>query len=68
MTVFSYALTGRRVKLLFTDDPFTNLRVNDMGTIQYTLEHQLMESQLVIDWDNGSKLMLLEGVDMYEIQ
>jgi len=41
-----------------------------MGTIELVnvSESPGMESQIFVEWDNGSNLMLLVGVDHYEIQ
>lgn len=67
---FETNLKGRRIKLIRTDDPYTELKSGDMGTIELVnvSESPNMESQIFVEWDNGSSLMLLVGVDHYEIQ
>jgi len=67
---FETNLKGRRIKLIRTDDQYTDLKSGDMGTIELVnvSENPGMESQIFVEWDNGSNLMLLVGVDHYEIQ
>lgn len=67
---FETNLKGRRIKLIRTDDQYTDLKSGDMGTIELVnvSESPRMESQIFVEWDNGSNLMLLVGVDHYEIQ
>jgi len=60
---------GRRVELIYTDDLFTLLKPGDRGTYEWCMmitwpeKGQLQHS---IKWDNGSNLMLLEGVDKFK--
>jgi hypothetical protein len=56
-------LKGKRVKLKFMEDGWTDLRPGDMGTIRGVddLGH------ILVRWDNGSSLSLIEGVDEWEI-
>lgn len=49
---------GDRVALEHTDDPHTDLLPGDQGTV--TAWHPQVD-QLLIDWDNGSRLILLPG-------
>ena len=67
---FETNLKGRRIKLIRTDDQYTDLKSGDMGTIELVnvSESPVMESQIFVEWDNGSNLMLLVGVDHYGIQ
>jgi hypothetical protein len=67
--VFDYTNSGKRIKLVHTNDPYTELRPGDMGIIELVnrSESGLVEPQVFIKWDNGSNLMLLEGLDEYEI-
>ena len=67
---FETNLKGRRIKLIRTDDQYTDLKSGDMGTIELVnvSESPGMESQIFVEWVNGSNLMLLVGVDHYEIQ
>jgi len=57
---------GRRVKLVYTNDPYTNLRSGDTGTYQFALRMPDGKFQHSIEWDNGSTLMLIQGVDDFE--
>lgn len=53
---------GRRVRLLFTSDPYTYLRHGAEGTVVF--EDSLQT--LFVDWDNGSSLGLVPGEDDWE--
>jgi spore coat protein CotH len=73
MTVndMDYTLTGKRVRLIHTDDKYNDLRENDEGTILYRFDN-LDVMYLAIRWDvkegetSGSNLSLI-GVDQYEV-
>jgi len=52
---------GRRVELIHTVDGYTKLKPGDKGTYQFKLK-----DQHVIKWDEGSSLILLEGVDKFK--
>ena len=56
---------GRRVQLVYCNDPYTNLKCGDQGTYEYA-NRCGFETQHSIKWDNGSTLMLLEGVDSFK--
>lgn len=53
---------GRRIELVFTDDPYTDLRPGDRGTVIGSYGG-LMDVQ----WDNGSNLGLLVGIDRWKV-
>jgi len=57
---------GRRVELIYTDDPYTKLKPGDKGTYQLLITQTIMENQHCIQWDNGSTLSLLEGKDQFK--
>ncbi len=58
---------GKRVELVFTGDIYTKLKPGDKGTYQILLEQtHPLENQHLIKWDNGSSLILLEGVDTFK--
>lgn len=57
---------GRRVELISTDDPYTNLKSGDKGTYLFCLTQPDGIHQHVISWDNGSTLMLLQGIDSFK--
>jgi hypothetical protein len=66
MAAFDYTLQGKRIKLIRTNDRYTKLKPNDMGTIKYIFDN-LSDRCIDIKWDGGSTLSLIEGVDQYEI-
>ncbi|MFI7543775.1 DUF4314 domain-containing protein [Actinoplanes sp. NPDC049599] len=52
---------GRRVALVHTDDPYTDLRPGDTGTV---VRHDQDQHTVGIAWDRGSRLaMCLDGGD-----
>jgi hypothetical protein len=58
---------GSRIKLIYTDAHYTNLRHGDLGTVRDITTTTDGQKQFVIDWDSGSKLVLLEGIDQFEL-
>lgn len=54
---------GRRVRLVCCEDPDTNLQPGSEGTIM------LIDAAgtVHVDWDNGSTLGLVEGVDQWQL-
>ena len=54
---------GKRVELISTSDPYTNLRKGDRGTIDFVDDM----GTLHVTWDNGSTLGLVPGEDHYRI-
>lgn len=56
------SLAGRRVRLVSTSDPFTDLRPGAIGTIQYTV---VDSGTIAVRWESGSTLGLLPGVDRW---
>jgi hypothetical protein len=65
-SIFDYSLKCKRIKLIHTDDPYTLLKPNDMGTILYSFDN-LDNRCIAIKWDSGSNLSMIEGKDQYEI-
>lgn len=59
----SKSFVGRRVKMVFTQDPFTNLKPGDMGTISHIDD----AGTIFASWDCGSGLGLIPGIDSFEI-
>jgi hypothetical protein len=64
---YSFEHSGKRIRLLWTDDRYTELKRNDEGVIELIHKQMSIENQVWVKWDNGSNLMLLEGKDDYEI-
>jgi hypothetical protein len=52
-----------RVKLIRMEDPYTDLKSGDEGTI----EGKDGLGHLLVKWDNGSSLSLIPGIDEFEI-
>jgi hypothetical protein len=57
-----YKLAGRRIRLIHTNDPYTELRENE----GYEFDN-LDTMCLAIHWDTGSRLSLVKGIDRYEL-
>lgn len=53
---------GDRIKLVYTDDPYTQLKTGDKGTIEF-----INQIQISINWDNGSNLSMLPDKDTIEL-
>lgn len=65
MTGFDKKDAGRRVELVSVRDPYTWMKPGEKGT--YVMLNILEDgSQHIIDWDCGSNLMLIEGVDTFK--
>lgn len=56
-------LDKKRVKLIRMEDPYTNLKKGDMGTLDFVDDI----GNIHVKWDNGSSLALIDGIDEYEI-
>lgn len=61
---------GSRVRLIHTDDLYTDLKAGAMGTVTDITEVDLGNGipcfrQIWVDWDSGSKLALIDGKDEY---
>jgi hypothetical protein len=64
-TIYDSANEGKRVELIFTDDPYTRLKPGDKGTYKEAIINPDMV-QHCIEWDNGSTLMLIGGKDSFK--
>jgi hypothetical protein len=63
-------IVGKRIRLIHTDDPYTLLKPSDEGEIvDITKLPESMggHNQIWINWENGSRLALSEGIDSYEV-
>jgi len=63
---------GDRIKLVHTDDKFTQLKPDDLGTVWdisiFNIEIDGKPIRVIwISWDSGSKFALIEGKDEFEI-
>lgn len=54
---------GKRVYLVNCTDEFTLLKNGDLGTVTYIDD----TGTVFVDWDNGSKLGLIPGIDQWRI-
>jgi hypothetical protein len=61
--MFDLELTGKRVTLIRMEDPYTDLRPGDKGTIKGE-DHM---GHILVNWDRGSSLSLVPDVDEYYI-
>jgi hypothetical protein len=55
---------GKRVALVSTDDPYTKLRPGSEGTVR-SERFDGTYNMVSVNWDDGSSLMLVEGVDRF---
>ena len=56
-----HQLKGKRIELISTSDPYTNLRPDDRGTVVFVDDMGTIH----VSWDNGSTLGLVPGEDQY---
>ncbi|MBW1865918.1 MAG: DUF4314 domain-containing protein [Deltaproteobacteria bacterium] len=56
-------LNGKRIELISTTDPYTDLKPGDRGTVDFVDDLGTIH----INWDNGSQLGLVPGEDQYKI-
>ncbi len=54
---------GDRIKLLFTSDPYTQLKPGATGTVSFIDSIGTVH----VTWDNGNRLGLVPGEDQWEI-
>ena len=59
----NHNLTGKRVELVHTSDPYTNLKSGDQGTIEFVDDM----GTIFVDWDVGGGIGLVPGEDRYKI-
>ena len=64
MTMKKNDLPGKRIELISTSDPYTDLKPGDRGTVDFVDD---MGTVHVI-WDNGSHLGLVPGEDQFKIR
>jgi hypothetical protein len=61
-----------RIKLVHTEDKFTQLKPGDLGTVWdisiFNIEKDGKQVRAIwISWDSGSKFALIEGKDEFEV-
>ena len=57
------ALEGKRVRLVYCSDPYTELRAGAEGVIN----HVDSIGTIHVNWDSGSTLGLVPGEDRFEL-
>lgn len=62
-------VVGKRITLIRTDDPYTDLRPGDKGTVVSVTELPYEDTpfKVWVQWDSGSRLAILEGHDDYRM-
>jgi hypothetical protein len=55
---------GDRIELIEINDTWTNLKKGSKGIISKIDEKQDL---IWVNWDNGEKIALIDGVDIYKI-
>ena len=55
---------GDRIELIEISDTMTKLEKGSKGTVSKIEKEQEL---IWIDWDNGEKLALLEGIDKFKV-
>ena len=55
---------GDRIELISTTDTLTRLKKGSRGVVTAVDEEQEL---IWVDWDNGERLALIDGVDTYRI-
>lgn len=66
----SHPLIGKRIELIETNDPYTDLKKGDQGTIRDVNECELWSerfTQIGVKWDNGSNLMMVLPKDKFKV-
>lgn len=54
-------LRGKRIELISTSDPYTELKPGDRGNVDFVDDMGTIH----VTWDNGSTLGLVPGEDQY---
>ena len=62
-------VVGRRIKLIRTNNPYTYLKPGDRGTVVDVTELPSEDTSfsVLVQWDNGSRLTILDGYDDYRM-
>ena len=61
-------LAGRRIKLIYSDDPYTKLKEGDLGTVKWERYDDLWgDDSISVNWDSGSTLSLIRGRDAFHL-
>lgn len=58
---------GKRIRLVHVDDAYTRVKSGDEGTVVGHRESILGDEFLSVQWDSGSTLSLIIGIDSFRI-
>ena len=60
-------VVGKRIKLIRTNDPYTDLKPGDRGTVVDITELPYEDTpfKVLVQWDDGLRFAILEGHDDY---
>lgn len=50
---------GKRVRLVYISDPYTDIRMGELGTVSFVDD----TGTIFVDWDCGSRLGMIYGED-----
>lgn len=64
---FDFSKSGFRVEFVSMNDPYSTLEKGSKGTIIYIHKVNDLTKTLIIEWDNGHQISLIEGRDQYHI-
>ena len=58
---------GKRIELIRTNDPYTDLKPGDRGTVVNITELPYEDTpfKVLVQWDDGLRFAILEGQDDY---
>jgi len=54
---------GKKIQLVYTDDQYTKLKPGDFGIVRLVDD----TGTIHVNWENGSNLGLIPGVDKFHI-
>jgi Domain of unknown function (DUF4314) len=62
-------VVGKRIKLIHTKNPYTYLKPGDRGTVVDVTELPYEDTpfSVLVQWDNGPRLAILDGYDDYRM-
>ena len=63
---YDFTHSGKTIRLVETNDPYTKLKPGDTGIIEMIHKHHDF-NQIWIKWRSGSGLMLIDPPDKYVI-
>lgn len=56
-------LIGKRVQMIYTSDAYTDVVPGDKGTVSHVDD----AGTVFVNWDSGSGLGLIPGIDIFEV-